>query len=254
MKIIDSHIHLDTYKEEERNSILAGRGYTHLISVSMHLPSSMKNLQLARQDGRIKAAFGFHPEQPLPAEQDVRELLSWMDEHQHEMVAVGEVGLPYYLRQENPAIELEGYLRLLEKFVIFAKEKQLPIILHAVYEDAPLVCDLLEKHRVERAHFHWFKGDEATIRRMIANGYYISITPDVCYEREIRQLVQHYPLELMMVETDGPWPFEAPFTGRMTSPAMIHESVGEIALIKQLDKEYVYETLYRNTKRFYSLV
>jgi TatD DNase family protein len=64
---------------------------------------------------------------------------------------------------------------------------------------------------------------------MISKGYYISITPDVLYETDIRQLVAQYPIELMMVATDGPWPFEAPFEGMRTHPVMI---INVIKLLK----------------------
>ena len=168
------------------------------------------------------------------------------------MIAVGEVGLPYYLHKENP-FPIEGYIQILETFITFAKSVQKPIILHAVYEDASLVCDLLEKHSMKKAHFHWFKGDQKTITRMINNGYFISVTPDVCYEKEIHNLVSFYPLEQLMVETDGPWPFEGPFQGQITHPSMIHESIKMIAGIKKLPLDVVYKQLYSNTKDFYEL-
>ena len=69
---------------------------------------------------------------------------------------------------------------------------------------------------------------------MIKNGYFISVTPDVCYEKEIQRLVHLYPLEQMMVETDGPWPFEGPFQSQITHPSMIHQSIKVIADIKKL--------------------
>lgn len=113
------------------------------------------------------------------------------------------MGLPYYSRQEQE-LSLEPYLELLEMFIVRAKKWGKPIVLHAVFEDAKLVCDLLEKHSIRKVHFYWFKGDEKTIERMIRNDYYISVTPDVLYEKEIEELVKKYPLEQMMVETDGP--------------------------------------------------
>ena len=88
---------------------------------------------------------------------------------------------------------------------------------------------------------------------MIKNGYFISVTPDVCYEKEIRDLVSIYPLEKMMVETDGPWPFEGPFQGQITHPSMIHQSIRMIADIKKLPINDVYKQLYSNTKAFYEL-
>ncbi|MFB7637652.1 TatD family hydrolase [Peribacillus butanolivorans] len=256
MKIIDSHIHLDRYDESKRKQILTDMEKAQvesLLTVSMNLTSSIKNYQLSIKDSRIKPAFGFHPEQSLPSEEEVNDLLSWMREHRHNMFAVGEVGLPYYLRQENPSIDTSEYIEILDRFLAFAKEFEKPVILHAVYDDAPVVCDLLEKNQITKAHFHWFKGDIQTVERMVKNGYHISITPDVCYEKEIQELVSVYPLKLMMLETDGPWPFEGVFKGEWTHPGMMHDSAYQIASIKNLPIEIVYETLYQNTKDFYHI-
>jgi TatD DNase family protein len=207
---------------------------------------------------RVFAAYGFHPEQEMIGEAEVERLLSWIRNHHAEMVAVGEVGLPYYNRKQaeerGEHFELEPYVKLLDRFIGLAAELGKPIVLHAVYEDADIACDLLDKHRFRQAHFHWFKGSDATVRRMIEAGYFISVTPDVVYEPEIRRLVALYPLELMMVETDGPWPYEGPFAGETTNPGMIRESIRQIAVIKGLSESEVYDTLYRNTKRFYGLV
>ena len=126
-----------------------------------------------------------------------------------------------------------------------------PIVLHAVYEDAEIACDLLEKHHVKKAHFHWFKGEEQVIARLMNNGYFISITPDVLYEQEIQHLVEMYPLELLFIETDGPWQFEGPFESKMTAPWMMIEAMKKIAEIKNVSLEKVSARIYENTKRFY---
>lgn len=223
-----------------------------LIGVSYDFTSCKQNLSLAYRHPKIKPAFGWHPEQELITDHDFADLMDWMKKNLHELIAIGEVGLPYYLHKENP-FPIDGYIQILETFITFAKSVQKPIILHAVYEDASLVCDLLEKHSINNAHFHWFKGDQKTITRMIKNGYFISVTPDVCYEKEIRDLVNFYPLEQLMVETDGPWPFEGPFQGLITHPSMIHQSIKVIAEIKKLPLNVVYKQLYSNTKDFYNL-
>ncbi|MCR2822598.1 TatD family hydrolase [Lederbergia panacisoli] len=255
-KIMDAHIHLDHYDQKDIQLImdeLDEINCTNLISVSFDLNSCKKNLQLAKQFPQVKPAFGFHPEQELPSDHEAAELFNWMSKNQNEMAAVGEIGLPYYLRSENPKISLDPYIHLLDEFLTFAKKWDKPVVLHAVYDDAPVVCDLLEKHNIKCAHFHWFKGDPITIERMIKNGYYISITPDVLYEDEIKQLVTSYPLNQMMVETDGPWRFEGDFTGKTTHPVMIHESVKMIAKLKKEEPSFVYKRLYENTKLFYRI-
>ena len=253
VKIIDAHIHLDHYNMEDIEHILyKDDALDALIAVSYDLDSCKQNLLLAQKHPKLKPAFGWHPEQELIPDHEFAELIDWMTRHQQEMIAVGEVGLPYYLHKEH-SFPMEGYIERLETFLSFAKSMQKPIVLHAVYEDAPLVCDLLEKHSIHKAHFHWFKGDQKTIKRMAQNGYFISVTPDVCYEKEIAELVHSYPLEQMMVETDGPWPFDGPFKGMLTHPSMIHRSIQMIADIKKMPINMVYKQLYKNTKTFYEI-
>lgn len=252
-KIIDSHIHLDQYENQDLNRIIEGDpSIEALIAVSFDLKSCKATQEIASRYQRVYPAYGYHPEQPLPHENELIELINWMDHHQDEMIAVGEVGLPNYLRQEQDLL-LEPYLELLEEMTIKAKEWQKPLVLHAVYEDAKLVCDLLEMHSISKAHFHWFKGDEHTINRMIQNGYFISITPDVLYENDIKELVKKYPHEQIMVETDGPWPFEGPFTGMQTHPQMMHKSLEEIARLKRMPITDVYSIVRENTVGFYGL-
>jgi TatD DNase family protein len=254
MKIMDVHIHLDHYKDEEISLILdSSPNLARLISVSFDLESCKRNLELSRKYPKVDAAFGYHPEQPLPTDYFHFELLRWMGKHLNEMVAIGEVGLPYYLRRKQKVSPNQylHYIERLESFVQKAREWEKPIVLHAVHDDAKIACDLLEKYSVNKAHFHWFKGDSKTIMRMIENGYYISVTPDVVYEEDIQLLVDTYPLEQMMVETDGPWPFEGPFSGKMTHPNMMKESIRIIARIKKMSVEEVSDRLLENSVSFY---
>lgn len=254
--IIDAHIHFDHYKENEQQMIVQSMDRWNikgLITVSQDLPSAEKNLLLAKTYSGIYPAFGYHPEQSLPDETELAAFFDWIAEHEKEMVAIGEVGLPYYMRRDNKQIKLEKYIELLEQFILLAKRYDKPIILHAVYEDTSIVCDLLEKHSVRKAHFHWFKGDEKTVERMLENGYYISFTPDIVYEKEIQALAARYPLEQIMVETDGPWPFAGLFEGKLTEPKMIHESLKMIALIKKMKLQQVYHEIYENTLTFFKL-
>lgn len=251
MKWIDSHIHVDQYKDEEKNRLLKevenSNEIKGLIAVSMNYQSCKETLSLAKKYPFIYPAIGFHPEQQIHKE-ECEQIYKLIEQNAEEIVAIGEVGLPYYLRKEDESIAVDSYIAVLKKFIELASKYNLPIILHAVYEDADTVCDLLEKYKVSRAHFHWFKGSDETMKRMMKNGYYISITPDVLHKEKIRKIVSYYPLEYMMVETDGPWEFQDDV---MTHPRMIRDVLKEISVIKNISVDQVAETIYENTIRFY---
>ncbi|MFB5678265.1 TatD family hydrolase [Paenibacillus terreus] len=259
--LIDAHIHLDSYSDEEREALLSSmgeNGVEAVIAVSMNLPSCEANLRLASErPGMILPAFGFHPEQPLPGPAELDRLFSWMERHADRMIAVGEVGLPYYTAQEavrkGSSFDQSGYVELLERFILFAKQHDKSVVLHAVYEDADIACTLLERHQVTRAHFHWFKGSPATTRRMARNGYYISFTPDLLYEPEIRALAEMYPPSQVMAETDGPWPFEGSFSGQTTHPRMTADVIRAYCGIHGMAEAEGRQLFHNNTRRFYLL-
>lgn len=259
--MIDAHIHLDQYEEATIDRIinnLQPSGIGGLISVSTNLESSKANLTLAKQyPGIVHPAFGFHPENPLPSQEDISRLLSWMKLHVDNMIAVGEIGLPYYLRRqsakEGSSINMNAYIQLLEQFLSFAKRHDKPVILHAVYEDADLACDLLKHYDIRKAHFHWFKGTQQTAQRMAEQGYYISFTPDLLYEAEIIELAHTYPASQVMVETDGPWPFKGIFEGQLTQPSMVLHVADAWAAIRAIDPEEACLRLRENTRCFYGI-
>ncbi len=254
MRMIDAHIHLDQYKDREIELMLINADRVKgMITVSCNLESCKQNLQLSKKYNKVRSAFGLHPEQNLPTDQEINRLIQWMKLHQEEMIAVGEVGLPYYLRQDGKVskFQYDQYVELLEVFIKLAKSWNKPIVLHAVYDDAPTVCDLLEKYSVTRAHFHWFNGDNTTIARMAENGYFLSVTPEIVYKEKIQKIVKTYPLEQIMVETDGPWEFEGPFKGKMTHPHMMSHSISVIAETKCLSNLDTAEIVLNNTKKFY---
>jgi len=258
---IDSHIHLDQYDDDAIRQMmqsLPDHQVESVIAVSMNKDSCQRIEQLSRQyPGLVHPAYGYHPEQPLPSRQQTSELLEWIELRMNQLVAVGEIGLPYYLRQElderGEKLDEAGYIQLLEQYLQLAAKHDKPVILHAVYEDADTVCQLLEDYRIRQAHFHWFKGSAVTVERMARQGYHISFTPDIVYESEIRELAAVYPRELVMAETDGPWPFEGPFTGQSTHPRMTADVCREWAVIQGLSEYEARQILYANTCAFYQL-
>lgn len=256
---IDTHIHLDLYEQEEQQLIVSEfvqYDVAQIITVSMHLDSCLRNQALYRAYPElVKPAYGFHPEQPVPSEDELVRLLGWIREHAHEAVAIGEVGLPYYQRTEVEAkgerFDLAPHIELLEQFVMLAAELDKPLALHAVYEDADIVLDLLEKHGIKRAHFHWFKGAAKTIERIVHNGYVISFTPDIVYDEEIQHVAEQVPLGHMLVETDGNWQHDGPYAGQMTHPRMVADVVKAIASLKYVPEEYAIGAILNTTRQFY---
>lgn len=257
----DTHIHLEQYGARADSLLRESReaGVEALVAVSMNLESCRRTAALAAaHPDLVRPAYGFHPEQPLPDAAALDALFQWIGREREKggAFAVGEVGLPYYTKREalqaGLAFDEQPYVALLERFMACAARWDAPVVLHAVYEDAHKALDMLERHRVRRAHFHWFKGDAEAVRRIVRGGYYVSFTPDCLYDEETKPLIGQFPLELMLTETDGPWPFEGPFSGRDTHPSMVRCVVGQIAETHGLTAAEAAEALARNAATLYN--
>ncbi|SFJ46056.1 TatD family hydrolase [Thermoflavimicrobium dichotomicum] len=254
MNYFDAHIHLEKYTDTEIDQILRDPQLEGVLAVSMDLPSSERTLALKRRfPDKIRIACGFHPEQEA---QEVEPLVRFIQAHADEIDAIGEIGLPYYLHQTNTqmgqSFHYLSYTEILRTFLQLAKDLDKPVILHAVYDDAARACDLLEEYGIRRAHFHWIKADPSTLKRMAEHQYYVSFTPDILYKKKTADIAAIYPLSLIMVETDGPWPFEGPFTGMKTTPTMLPEVIQHIAHLRQINPVELEAILLNNVKQFLS--
>lgn len=247
MKYFDAHIHLERYEDHEIKDFMAHLDLAGVIAVSMDLPSSIRTLKLKQTyPEKIFAACGFHPEQ---AAQEITPLISFIKKHLDQIDAIGEIGWPYYVQKNSPDVDEMILRNMLE----VAAEGKKPVILHAVRQDVQRVIDLLKKYHITHAHFHWIKADFATLEQMADLGYYVSFTPDILYNDETARIAANYPLSYIMVETDGPWRFEGPFSNQPTTPHLVQEVIQKLSKLRQLPVKKLSHQLIENTRRFLRL-
>ncbi|MBB6285130.1 TatD family hydrolase [Geobacillus subterraneus] len=249
--MIDAHIHLDQYTNiDEQIKHWQEAGISGVIAVSTDLRSSYRTLELKQRfPSFVHAAIGFHPEQPLPNAADWNEWTALIKQEQRQITAIGEVGLPYYSAEASA--QLPAYCDLLAQIAAIAINASLPLVLHAVYDRAEIALAILQQAGVRRAHFHWLKANLETVQRIVQCGYYISVTPEVCYRERDQALLSLIPLEQLLLETDGPWPFAGPFQGKRTTPLFLVDSVRAVAAYYGQEMEQVKTAITANTKRLY---
>ncbi|HET7581058.1 MAG TPA: TatD family hydrolase [Bacillales bacterium] len=253
--MLDAHLHLDQYSPEEIDRFIEqwrNAGVEGVVAVSKDLESSYRTLELKQQyPDFIYAAVGHHPEYPPPDESDSNELLALIECEREQISAIGEVGLPHYSLEKWGEESLEKHRALLSSFMHTAKELDLPLALHAVHDKVQPVLDMLLAEKIERAHFHWLKADADTLQRVFDSGYFLSVTPEVCYRERDKELARLAPFEQLLVETDGPWPFSGPFEGIPTTPMFLKDVIHKIAELKNCPESKVAEQMVKNTKKIY---
>ncbi|RSL34026.1 TatD family deoxyribonuclease [Salibacterium salarium] len=229
--MIDAHIHLEKYDNlAERIEKWQAAGIEKVVAVSNDLASSYRTLELKTQyPDFILAGCGFHPEMPLPTHADFQEWLRLVKSERERIACIGEIGLPHYEIENLPA-SLQTYQEFLVDCVKTAEEHHLPVALHAVHDKAKIVYEILKKETPSlSAHFHWLKAPADVTRNITASGYFVSVTPEVCYRERDQQLAAMIPENQLLLETDGPWPFQGPFTGHETTPLFIETIINYLA-------------------------
>jgi TatD DNase family protein len=82
-------------------------------------------------------------------------------------------------------------------------------------------------------------------------GYFLSVTPEVCYRERDRQLVQAVPLENLLLESDGPWAYSGEFTGQLTTSALVARVAEEVAQLKGVPLADVQQVTTANAFRLF---
>lgn len=251
LSMFDTHIHLDQFSDEQIAEILSQEKLQGVIAVATDLASCQRLLALKQRFPKMHCCAGFHPEQPLPPSAELNRLFDWIAKNRQKLTACGEVGLPHYLKRENPQLDYQPYIALLERFIALCKRSDLPINLHIVYDDALIALDLLAKYQIPKAHFHWFKASDAVLQKVLATSYMVSVTPDILLNEKTQKVAKMLPLERLLIETDAPWQHQGFVPQQIT--AQLLAVIAKIAEIKSLPNAVVAQQTTQNALKFYSI-
>ncbi|MGK2915340.1 MAG: TatD family hydrolase [Porticoccaceae bacterium] len=154
--------------------------------------------------GMLSCTAGVHPHEARHWRAETYALLAELASAA-EVVAIGETGLDFHRDISSRALQETAFVAQLE----LAAELKLPVFLHE--RDAHRrQFDILRAYRdtLKGGVIHCFTGDRESLFNYLDLDLHIGITGWVCDERRglgLAQLVQHIPLDRMMLETDAPY-------------------------------------------------
>jgi TatD DNase family protein len=257
--IIDSHCHLHAAAfADPREALRVALTYDvwGVIAVGCDPATNEQTLAAARTLPKaIWACLGFHPDWRQLTDQDLEQVEGQVREHRGRIVALGEVGLPWYSLEDDPDAGrrmAEGRAHL-DRLLGVAARWDLPVVLHAPHGVAASALEALQRHGIEQAVFHWHKASEDVTRAIVDAGYFVSVTPEVVYRERDRQMVEAVPLDSLVVESDGPWAYQGEFEGLPSGPWLVSRVTEEVAKLKRLPVDDVMFRLSENTCRLFDL-
>ena len=239
MEIFDSHAHYDSSAfREDRGEVMASlpsRGVCGVINCGSHLQGCRASVELARRYPYVYAAVGLHPEDLKDAPADwlhqVEEMLA-----EPKVVAVGEIGLDYYWKENAPREEQKAALAAQLEL---ANAHGLPIIFHD-REAHGDTMELLRKYR-PRGVLHCFSGSVEMMREAVRLGLYIGLGGAVTFKnaRVPLEVAREVPLDRLLTETDCPYMAPVPFRGKRCDSTMIAYSAAKIAEVRDVPVEEI---------------
>ncbi|MCB9611816.1 MAG: TatD family hydrolase [Sandaracinus sp.] len=210
MRFFDAHAHLDfeTF-DADRDEVLeraakAGIGAVVLPGVSRaQWERAHALVRRGHPDVRLAMAVGHHPEHLDPTLDPLVLEAQLVDAAERfGAVAIGECGLD---RRVEAQVDLERQLAVLGAHVRAAKRTGLPLVLHVVRRDGPML-DALRPHAPLRGMVHAFTGSAETARAFVALGLHLSFGGALTRPnaRRIREAAAAIPADRVLLETDAP--------------------------------------------------
>lgn len=257
MLIVDVHAHLDfeEYKEDLDSVISENKkaGVRAVINNGVDVNSNRKVLELSRKYDIVKPALGIYPvKAAMMREEEFDRELEFISK-QKGLVAIGEVGLDYIKGDDNP--HGDAYRKEMracfEKFIRLAEKKRLPLICHSRRAELEVV-EMLESSSLKKNQIvmHCFMGRKHLVKRIIDNGWSLSIPCIVGKLQQLQDNVAMAPISQLLTETDAP--YMSPYPGvKRNEPRFIIEGLRKIAEIKKLDLEELSKMIFMNYQRIF---
>ena len=212
MRWIDTHCHLDAF--DAAGAVVqaaASAGVVHGVLPAVEVANLDTVRQLAHDQG-WSYALGIHPLYVPTAQDDALEVLAAQLQTHHadpRLVAVGEIGLDYFVPQLMQSPWREKQEAVYRAQLRLARQFDLPVLLH-VRRSADRLLKHLREVGGPKARWqgiaHAFNGSAVQAQAFIQLGFKLGFGGAVTFERahQLRHLAQTLPLESLVLETDAP--------------------------------------------------
>jgi TatD DNase family protein len=219
--LVDTHCHL-TFSDfaADLDGVVARAveaGVQKVVVPGIDLETSVRSVELADQFPELYAAVGIHPQDSANFSEPQLKEFEALCRHP-KVVAIGEIGLDYY-RDYAPRDVQKRVFRI---FLDFAREQDLPVIVHIRQAFGDLWTFLEKDESLPSGVFHCFSGTPEEANRLIERGFLVSFTGTITFKNSrSSEVAQSVPLKHQLLETDAPFMAPVPHRGKRNEPAFV---------------------------------
>jgi len=255
MRLIDTHCHLDAAEfDPDRDDVYArarAAGVGTLVVPAISAANFAPVLATCRRYSGCLPALGLHPMyigEHRPEHLDALRLAI----EQEKPVAVGEIGLDYFVPELDPAVQEYYFVEQLK----IARDHDLPVLLH-VRRAVDEVLKQLRRVKVKGGIAHAFSGSRQQAEAFIKLGFKLGFGGAFTYSRatRLKSLAAELPLEAIVLETDAPdIPPAFLDAGARNSPEYLPRIAAELAALRGMEVGEVVEATTRNAEAVPGLI
>ncbi|MCB0485236.1 MAG: TatD family hydrolase [Flavobacteriaceae bacterium] len=255
MIITDTHTHLYSKQFDEDRAEMMQRAINEGVSrffipaIDSGYNKAMFELEKNYPD-HVFLMMGLHP---TSVKENYLEELSlvkeWLDKRK--FYAVGEIGIDLYWDKTFLKEQQEAF----KKQIDWAKEKELPIVIHC-RESFDEIFEVLDDVKDDKLFgiFHCFTGTKEQAERAISYNMKLGIGGVVTFKNgKIDQFLNEIPLKHIVLETDAPYLAPVPYRGKRNESSYIINVLDKLADIYNLTPEEIAAVTTRNSKEVFGI-
>ncbi len=200
----ETHCHLDAAEFGDKQADIvrdaAAVGVNRIVIPAVARSNFEAVRELCERFPACAPAYGIHPMYTDDATpQDIDALREYLK--QHPAVAVGEIGLDFFIPHHNQARQEHFFIEQLK----LARDFDLPVLLH-IRRAQDTILKYLRQIRAPGGIAHAFNGSRQQAEEFIKLGFKLGFGGAVTYSRanRLRELAATLPLGSIVLETDAP--------------------------------------------------
>lgn len=258
MKIIDTHSHL--YGEEFRDDLedvvkrAKDAQLDKILLPNINEATIPDMLSLCQNyPGFFYPMLGLHPTDLTPDYMQVLDRMENLLSEAHPFVGIGEVGLDYYWDRTYYEEQKEAFDRQIQ----WALTYDLPLMIHSRSAQKELL-EVMEPYRGKglTGIFHSFCGTAEEAAELLRyEGFKLGINGVLTFKKStLPDVLQHIPLENLVLETDSPYLTPVPYRGKRNESAYIVYTLQKMAEIYHCTPDIIAEQTFKNALQVFKKV
>lgn len=239
--MIDTHCHIFKEYYENIDSIVNNMdGY--MIVAGCDDSTNLEVIDLVNKYDNVYGVIGIQPEEVSKISSSSYKIIE-DNISNPKIVGIGEIGLDYYWDDSNK----EEQIKVFKDMLSMARKYNKSVVVHSrdAIQDT---YDILKEYKDLKIDLHCYSGSLEMAKRFLDLGIKFGIGGVLTFKnsKTIKEVVEHLPMESVLLETDSPYLSPEPLRGKQNIPNNIKIIAEKIAEIKGLSTEKILEITTKN--------